>query len=85
MAADTEATVVQALEDLQAMVDSVDLAVSEAVTEVEVADLCVVVEEVAAEPADLLPIKRTRSTILYRSFILAASHPQSTNSFTSTL
>ena len=63
---------VQALEDLQAMVDSADQAALEAVV---VVDRCVVVEEVAAEPADLRPTKRTRSTtvVLFRSFILAAS------------
>ena len=85
MEADTEAMAVQALEDLQAMVDSGDLAALEAVLEVVVADRCVVVEEVAAESADLPPIKKNRITLLYRSFISAASHLQSTNSFTSTL
>ena len=63
---------VQASEDLQAMVVSADPA---ALEEVVAADRCVVVEEVAAEPADLRPIKRTRSTtvVLFRSFIMAAS------------
>jgi hypothetical protein len=62
----------------------VDSAAQAALEEVVVADRCVVVEEVVAESADLSPTKRTRSTVFFRSFILAASHPQSTNPFTST-